>query len=90
MTKKDLVDQVAEMSELTKVEANKAVAAIIQAIEDSLVNGDSVKLLGFGTFSVTKRAAREGMNPSNGKKIKIPAKKIAKFKPGSKLLGSLN
>ena len=70
---------------LSKAAANQVLNSVLGAITDAVAAGDKVTLIGFGTFSVTERAAREGRNPQTGKKIKIPAKKIVKFKAGSKL-----
>jgi len=85
MNKGDLVEKVAKECDLTKAAAEKALNSILGAIADAVAKGDKVTLIGFGTFSVSKRAAREGRNPQTGKAMKIPAKKIVKFKPGSKL-----
>lgn len=68
MTKTDLINAVAEKAELSKKDADKAVAAVFAAISDSLVAGDKVQLVGFGTFEVRDRAAREGKNPATGRK----------------------
>ena len=70
---------------MNKTDTEKALNAMIEAITGSLAKGDSVTLIGFGTFSVSERAARTGRNPSTGKEIKIAAKKVAKFKPGQTL-----
>ena len=70
---------------MNKTDTEKALNAMIEAITGSLAKGDSVTLIGFGTFSVSERAARTGRNPSTGKEIKIAAKKVAKFKPGKTL-----
>ena len=85
MNKSELVSQVAEEVGLTKTQANAALDAIIEAISKVLKKGDKVTLVGFGTFSVSKRAARKGRNPQTGETIKIKAKKVAKFKPGKEL-----
>ena len=85
MNKSELVAAVAAQAGLTKVQAQKAVEATVDAIAGALKNGDKVQLVGFGTFSVTEKAAREGVNPSTGAKIQIPAKKVAKFKAGAGL-----
>jgi len=85
MNKGDLVEKVAKECDLTKAGAEKALNSILGAIADAVAKGDKVPLIGFGTFSVSKRAAREGRNPQTGKAMKIPAKKVVKFKPGSKL-----
>ena len=83
MNKTDLVAAVAAQAGLTKVQAQKAVEATVDAIAGALKGGDKVQLVGFGTFSVVEKAAREGVNPATGAKIQIPAKKVAKFKAGA-------
>jgi len=85
MNKGDLVGKVAKDCELSKAAAEKALNSVLGAIEDAVAAGDKVTLIGFGTFSVSERAAREGRNPQTGKKMKIPARKVVKFKAGSKL-----
>ena len=80
-----LVAAVAAEAGLTKVQAQKAVEATVNAIAGALKNGEKVQLVGFGTFSVVEKAAREGVNPATGAKIQIPAKKVAKFKAGAGL-----
>lgn len=84
MVKADLVAKVAETG-ITKKQAGEVVDAVISAIKDALAKGEKVSLVGFGTFSVKERAAREGRNPRTGKKIKIPKKKVPVFKPGKEL-----
>jgi len=90
MNKGDLIESVANQSGLTKADAARAVDAVLDAITGSLMQGTKVTLPGFGTFSTSKRAARTGRNPSTGATIKIKAKTIAKFKPGSKLTEAVN
>mgnify|MGYP003483424961 CR=1 FL=1 len=85
MNKTDLVAAVAAQAGLTKVQAQKAVEATVDAIAGALKNGDKVQLIGFGTFSVVEKAAHAGVNPATGAKIQIPAKKVAKFKAGAGL-----
>jgi DNA-binding protein HU-beta len=85
MNKGDLVEKVSKECDLSKAAAEKALNSVLGAITDAMAAGDKVTLIGFGTFSVSKRAAREGRNPQTGKAMKIPAKKVVKFKPGSKL-----
>lgn len=85
MTKTDLIAAVAEKTELSKKDAEKAVAAVIEAIADGLKAGDKIQLMGFGTFEVRERAAREGKNPATGEKIKIAACKVPAFKAGKAL-----
>jgi DNA-binding protein HU-beta len=85
MNKADLIQAVAEKSGLTKKESSSAVDAIINGISDSLAKGESVQLVGFGTFEVRSRQAREGRNPSTGEAIKIKASKVPAFKAGKAL-----
>ena len=85
MTKAELVSRMAKDAKITKVAANKALGSVIGGITKALKKGDSVTLVGFGTFSVVRRKARKGRNPQTGKEIKIPAKKVAKFKAGADL-----
>ena len=90
MNKSQLVDAVASGTGLTKAAAEKAVRSTIEAISGELSKGGEIRLIGFGTFSVAQRAARKGINLQTGKPIKIPAKKVAKFKPGKALAESVN
>ena len=90
MNKSELINQIAESSDISKKAAGDALQGFIMAITDTLEKGDKLQLVGFGTFSVTKRAARDGRNPQTGKAIKIPAKNVVKFKVGSKLSESVN
>ena len=90
MNKTELIDKIAEGAGLTKADAKKALEATTAAIKDALVAGDKVALIGFGTFSVNKRPAREGINPATKQKITIAAKKVAKFKAGADLDEALN
>ncbi len=85
MNKTELVKAIAEAAGLTQVQAKAALEATTAAIEGALVKGDSVQLIGFGTFAVVEKPAREGVNPANGQKITIAAKKVAKFKAGAAL-----
>ena len=85
MNKTDLVAAVAAQAGLTKAQAQKAVEATVNAVAGALKKGEKVQLVGFGTFSVVEKAAREGVNPATGAKIQIPAKKVAKFKAGAGL-----
>lgn len=85
MTKAELVTAIAEKTELTKKDSEKALAAVIDSITEALKKGDKVALVGFGTFEVRARAAREGINPQTKKKIKIPATKVPTFKAGKAL-----
>jgi DNA-binding protein HU-beta len=75
----------AEIAEVPKTAAEKLLDAFMKAVEEAVSKGDKVVLVGFGSFQVVKRAAREGRNPRTGKPLKIPAKKVVKFKPGKKL-----
>ncbi|MFP3869799.1 MAG: HU family DNA-binding protein [Syntrophobacteria bacterium] len=85
MTKADVVAKMAESAGITKAAAEKALSGFLSGVSGALAKEDKVTLVGFGTFSVAKRAAREGRNPQTGKKIKIKASNVVKFKPGSKL-----
>ncbi len=85
MNKQDLIDSMAKAAGVTKVQAQAALDAFMSSTQSALKKGDKVILVGFGTFSVTKRAARKGRNPQTGKEISIPAKKVVKFKAGSGL-----
>ena len=89
MNKSELIDKIAAGAGLTKADAKKALEATTAAIKEALVAGDKVQLIGFGTFSVNERPAREGINPATKQKIKIAAKKVAKFKAGAELAESL-
>ena len=90
MNKGDLINNVAKAAEVTKVQAAAAVDSVLESIEKSLKKGDRVTLVGFGTFSVSLRKAREGRNPATGKTIKIPKKKVVCFKAGKGLSDKLN
>ncbi len=90
MNKIDLVTKVSELSGLTKADADKVVDATFAAITTALKGGDDVRLVGFGSFSVSARAAREGKNPRTGEKIAIPASKAPKFSVGKALKEAVN
>jgi len=90
VTKADLVNAIAEKAGLTKADAEKALKAVTDTIEEALKAGEKVSLVGFGTFSVGDRAAREGQNPQTGEKIKIAAAKVPKFKAGKALKDAVN
>jgi len=90
MNKMELIDAIAKSADITKSDAGKALNGMVEAISAALSSGDSITLIGFGTFSVTERSARTGRNPSTGKEIKIAAKKVAKFKPGKALSEAVN
>jgi len=85
MNKAELVEKVAGEVGLTKKDINNVVDAMTSAITDSLADGEKVTLVGFGTFLVQRRKARQGVNPQTGQKISIPAKDVPKFKPGRSL-----
>jgi DNA-binding protein HU-beta len=85
MNKGDLIEKVANECGLSKTASDQVLNSILNAITGAVTAGDKVTLIGFGTFSVSARAAREGRNPQTGETIQIPAKKIVKFKAGSKL-----
>ena len=85
MNKGELIEAVAKDADLSKAAAGEAVDSVLASITKALKKKDKVTLIGFGTFSVQKRKARTGVNPATGEKIKIKAKNVVKFKPGSKL-----
>ncbi len=85
MNKSELVEQMAKAGGISKAAAEKALAGALDGITKAMKKGDKVTLVGFGTFSVNKRAARQGRNPQTGKTITIKERKVARFKPGSKL-----
>ncbi|WP_448874722.1 HU family DNA-binding protein [Desulfobulbus propionicus] len=89
MNKTELIDKVAKESALSKAVAEQVVNSVFSAVAEAMKSGDKVTLVGFGTFSVSERAAREGRNPKSGETINIPAKKVVKFKAGSKLTDSV-
>lgn len=89
MNKSELIKQVAIQSELTKSQASLAVDAVLESIQNVLQTGEHVQILGFGTFEVRERAAREGRNPHTGEAITIPASKIPAFKAGKALKESV-
>ena len=90
MNKNDLVSVVADKSGLSKTDSTSAVDSVFDAITDSLRGGGEVRLVGFGTFSVSQRRASEGRNPRTGEKIQIPASKQPKFKAGKGLKDAVN
>lgn len=85
MNKTELINAVAEASELSKKDATKAVDSVFDTILDALKNGDKIQLIGFGNFEVRERSARKGRNPQTGEEIEIPASKVPAFKPGKAL-----
>lgn len=90
MNKAELIDAMASESKLSKADAQRALDGFINATTKALKKGDRVALVGFGSFSIAKRAARTGRNPQTGKAIKIAAKKVAKFKAGAELSKAVN
>ncbi len=90
MNKTELVQAIAEKANLTKVQAKAALEATLEAMGGALKKGDKVALIGFGTFQVIKKDARQGINPATKEAIKIPAKKVVKFKAGAELAEMVN
>ena len=90
MNKSELIAQIAETTDLSQADAGRALNAITDAITKALKQGDSVSLVGFGTFSVSARAAREGRNPRTGETIQIAAANLPKFKAGKGLKDAVN
>jgi DNA-binding protein HU-beta len=85
MNKTELINQIAESADISKKAAGDALQGFLMAVTDTMVKGDKLQLIGFGTFSVTERSARTCRNPQTGESMKIPAKKVIMFKVGSKL-----
>lgn len=85
MNKTDLVNEIAAKAQLNKVDAKKALDAVLESISQALANQDKVQLIGFGTFQVVDKAERTGINPLTKEKITIPARKVVKFKPADAL-----
>lgn len=90
MNKTDLINKVAEATQLTKKDAAEAVEAVLLAITESLTQGEKVQLIGFGNFEVKERQARKGRNPQTGEEIDIPATKVPSFKAGKQLKDEVN
>ena len=90
MNKTELIDKIAASAGITKDQAKAALNATTNALKDALIAGDKIQLVGFGTFSVNERPAREGINPATKEKIQIAAKKVAKFKAGAELADAVN
>ena len=90
MNKTELIDHIAKQADISKAAAGRALEALVGGIRTALKKGNSVTLVGFGTFAVGKRAARTGRNPRTGATIKIKAAKVPKFRPGKALKDSLN
>jgi DNA-binding protein HU-beta len=89
VNKTELIDHIASQADISKAAAGRALEAFIGGVKTSLKKGNSVSLVGFGTFAVTKRAARTGRNPRTGAAIKIKAAKVPKFRPGKALKDAL-
>ena len=90
MNKAELITAIANSTDLTKAQAGNALDGLVSVVTSALTNGEKVTVLGFGTFSTAERAARPGRNPKTGAEIQIPAKTIAKFKPGKELKEAVN
>ncbi len=90
MNKNELISSIANETGLTKTDSAKALDAFVSSITSALKSGDEVRLVGFGTFAVSKRSATKGRNPRTGKEINIPARNQAKFKAGKALQDSVN
>lgn len=90
MNKAELIDAIAAEAGLSKADAKKALDAFVDATTNALKKGDRISLVGFGSFSVSKRDARTGRNPQTGKEIKIAAKNVVRFKAGAELSGKVN
>ena len=90
MNKTELIDAIVEASGLSKVDAKKAVEAFFTSVETALKKGDKVSIVGFGSWSVADKEARDARNPRTGEIIKVPAKKVVKFKPGAALSDAVN
>ena len=90
MNKAELVAAVAERTELSKKDAEKALKAFVDVVAEELKKGEKIQLVGFGTFEVSERAAREGRNPANGQPMQIAASKAPKFKAGKALKDTIN
>ena len=90
MNKTELIDNIAAGAGISKADSKKALDATVNALKEALIAGDKIQLVGFGTFSVNERPAREGINPATKEKIQIAAKKVAKFKAGAELADALN
>ena len=90
MNKGELIDKIAKDAKLTKGQSGDALDSVLNSVTATLAKGGKVTLVGFGTFSVSKRSARKGRNPRTGKEINIKAKKVAKFKAGSELAKKVN
>lgn len=90
MTKAELIDKIAKDAKVSKAVAGNALGSVIDGVSKALAKGDSVTLVGFGTFSVSRRAARKGRNPQTGSEIRIAAAKVPRFRPGKNLKDMVN
>ena len=90
MNRKDLIDALAAKTDSSKADADRAISALLEIISDTLKKGDSLSLVGFGSFEVRKRAARTGRNPKTGEELKIKASKVPAFKAGATLKAAVN
>ncbi len=90
MNKSELIEAVASAADLSKADAGRAIDAVVATVTDTLSKGDSLSLIGFGTFSISERAARTGRNPRTGEAIEIKAAKLPKFKAGKALKDAVN
>ena len=90
MNKSELIAKIADVAGLSKADAKKALDATVDVLKEALVAGGKIQLVGFGTFAVAERPAREGINPATKEKIQIPARKVAKFKAGAELSEAVN
>jgi DNA-binding protein HU-beta len=90
VNKSELIDHIAKQADISKAAAGRALDATMDAVKKALKKGDSISLVGFGTFYVGKRAARTGRNPRTGAELKIKAAKVPKFRPGKTLKDSVN
>ena len=90
MNKTELIDKIAAGAGISKADSKKALDATVNALKEALIAGDKIQLVGFGTFSVNERPAREGINPATKEKIQIAANKVAKFNAGAELADALN
>jgi DNA-binding protein HU-beta len=90
MNKAELIDAIAAEANLSKTDAKNALDSLLISLTDTLKKGDKVSLVGFGSFSITKREARTGRNPQTGAEIKIDARKVVKFKAGAELSETIN
>jgi len=90
MNKTDLVNKIAKKTGLTKTKSNEVIDAFVSSVTESLTEGEKVTLVGFGTFTTSKREARKGRNPKTGEVINIPGKTVARFKAGSELSKNVN